>query len=304
MSRGEQRTGSLFSNAKVAGNSKKTFSLRQGLKGAAIQVNIAECCVSAKAFLDEDVSLGADTITEPCHGYATGLKGALSVQIGCAKLTPAACFSTACNIITEAAHCFTTGERGRFTTSVTLPSFCCCVISACTDFFIIDLTACTYNVATTRALAIAGCGVCITAAGAGNQTFTPNGAIPTGLCTCAASSFIIQVDACTYKIASSKVNAEAGTAIDITALQSPASVTFTKAAADCTSGTVTVRYSVDCVNYCVDACAGLLDTPGVILAAGLTAIDNADGLHYNSIEVEVDVTDSQWSVNIDASGKV
>ena len=47
-------------------------------------------------------------------------------------------------------------------------------------------------------------------------------------------------------------------------------------------------------NYCT----------GIILAAGLTVIDNADGLHYNSIEVEVDIIDSQWVVDIDVSGKV
>jgi len=150
-------------------------------------------------------------------------------------------------------------------------------------------------------LALAGTGVCITGAGTGCQTFTPNGAIPTGSTAC---SFIIKIDADIYKLATSKALAEAGTVDTISALNAPASLTFTAACADCTSGTVTVRYSVDCVTYTVDAGAGLLDTPGVILAAGLTVVDNADGLHYNSLEVEIDIIDSQWVVDIDASGKV
>ena len=301
MSRGEQRTKGLFNDEKVAGNSKKVFSLRQGLTGAAIQVIIAEDCLCVSTLLDECISLACNSYTEVAHGYETGLRGVLAAVTGCALATPSACISTACCTITEACHGFTAGERGRFTTSCTLPSFCGCVISACTDFFILNCTTCTYSVATTRALALAGTSVCITGAGVGNQTFTPNGAIPTGS---TANSWIIKIDADTYKLATSKALAEAGTVDAITVLNAPASITFTAACADCTSGTVTVRYSVDCVTYVLDAGAGLLNTPGVILAAGLTVIDNADGLHYNSVEVEVDVIDSQWNVNIDMSGKV
>lgn len=301
------KTKRLFDSEVVAGSSAKTFDISDK-KGVAIQLGITESCLCTSVFKDECVSLVCDTITETAHGYATGLKGTLSIQIGCAAATPSACISTACCLITEACHGFIAGERGRFTTSCTLPSFCCCVISACTDFFIISLSAGTYNVATTRANALACTGVCITAAGTGCQTFTPNGAIHTGLCTCASSSFIIKVDANTYKIASSKVNAEAGTAIDITALQSPATTTFTAACADCTSGTVTIRYSLcssDSATYLVDACAGgILDTAGVILAAGLSVVDQSgNDINYNSIQVDVDITDSQWVVDIDISAK-
>ena len=211
MSRGEQKTESLFAGEKVAANEKKVFSLRGGLTGAAIQVIIVEDCLTASALV-----------------------------VACCDIV------VACDSYIEADHGFETGLKGQFTTSCAdLPSGLCLA----TDYFVIDIDDCTYKVASSRANAVAGTAVAIADAGTGTHTFTP---------TCA----------------------------------------------DCTSGTVTVRYSVDDVTYTVDAGAGLLDTPGVILAAGLTVIDNSDGLHYNSIEVEVDVTDSQWVVDIDASGKV
>lgn len=404
MSRGEQKTKSLFSGTKVAGNSKAVFSLREGLKGAALQVVITECATSASIFLDECISLTCNSITEVAHGYETGLAGALTVQIGTADTTtdpcislacdsftvcpahdltsgesgqftiangsastvPAACVSVACDTLTDAAHGLLNGQRivvtGACTAMTTSPAnllddcdvaFIVCrtactyklstvacgaainitvagtgchiitptVLANCglptgilvaTDFFVINSSPTTFKVATTRANALCGCGVAIDLTaknGGGLLTFTPNGVIHTALVTGACAAFIIKCSTCLYKIASSKANAEAGTALDISALggacgRSPASVTFTATAADCTSGTVTVRYSVDDVTYTVDAGAGLLDTPGVILAAGLTVIDNADGLHYNSLEVEVDITNSQWIVNIDAAAKV
>lgn len=302
MSHTRSRTKKIFDSEVVAGSKAQVFSISDK-RGASIQVGITESCLSTSVFLDECISLSQDTITEAAHGYATGLKGTLSVQAGCAKATPSACISTACCLVTEACHAFTTGERGRFTTDCTLPSFCCCVVCACTDYFAISLSAGTYNVATTRALALAGTGVCITGAGTGCQTFTPNGAIPTGLSDCCDASFIIKVDACTYQVASSKVNAEAGTNINITAVQSPASVTFTAACADSSSGTVTVRYSNGNCTYVADTSIGLLDTPGVIGCCGLCTIDNSIDIYYTCIQVDVDVTDSQWVVDIAMNGK-
>ena len=301
MSRGEQRTKGLFSATNVAGNSKKVFSLRGGLKGAAIQVVIVEDCLCVSTVLDECVSLACNSYTDTAHGFETGLKGTFAAVVGCAECQAHTAWTISgdcCNIatVTEACHSLTTGERGQISTSACLPAG----LSVCTNYFAIDVTAGTYRLAATRALALSGCSIAVTDVGCGTHTFTPNGAIPTGS---TASSFIIKIDACTYKLATSKANAEAGTVDAITVLNAPASMTFTAACADCTSGTVTVRYSVDDVTYVLDTGAGLLDTPGVILAAGLTVVDNADGLHYNSVEVEVDVIDSQWVVNIDMSGK-
>ena len=302
MSRGEAKTKSLFSSTNVAGNSKAVFSLREGLKGAAIQVVIVEDCLCVASLLDECLSLVCNSYTEPCHGFETGLKGTLAAVTGCAECQAHTAWTISgdcCDIatVTEACHSLTTGERGQISTSACLPAGLC----VCTNYFAINVTAGTYRLAATRALALSGCSIAVTDVGCGTHTFTPNGAIPTGS---TASSWIIKVDACTFKLATSKVNAEAGTVDAITALNAPASLTFTAACADCTSGTVTVRYSVDDVTYTLDAGAGLLDTPGVILAAGLTVVDNADGLHYNSFEVDVDVIDSQWVVNIDVSAKV
>ena len=208
MSRGEQKTKSLFAGTKAASVHTAVFDIRGGITGAAIQVVIVEDCISAKAFATTDVIVATNIITEVGHGYETGLKG-------------------------------------QFTTTTTLPAG----ISAVTDYFIIDVGSDTYSIATTRANAIAGTAVNITTQGTGTHTFTP-------------------------------------------------------VAADSTSGTVTVKYSVDGNTYAVDAGAGLLNTPGTILAAGLTVIDNADGLHYNYVQVVVDVTDSQWVLDIDMSGKV
>lgn len=293
----------LFSSQEVAGTATATIDIGQ-YRYASIQVNITEACLTASSVPDECINLNTDKLSESSHGYATGLKGTLTASTGCAKATPAACFNTCCNIITEACHGFTTGERGRFTTSGTFPDFCCATICACTDYYVISLSCCTYNVATSRANAIAGTGVCITSAGVGNHTFTPNGDVPTGVCAC-GTYYIINVDDNSYKLASSKANAIAGTAINLTALNAPAATVFTPACGDATSGTVTVRYSnctTKCATYLADTGIGLLSTPGVINACscGLSVIDAETGvIPYQSIQVEVDVTDSQWISTID-----
>ena len=304
MSRGESKTKSLFAAERVAGNSTAVFSLREGLKGAAIQVVITEDCLCVSTLVDEDISLEANSYTEVAHGYETGLRGTFAAVIGCATVTPSACINICTDLITEACHGYTTGERLVICcTSCTFPSICGCVVCAATPYFVIVASVSTYQLASSRALALACTAVDICAAGTGCQTFTPDGAIPDGS---TAASWIIKIDDDTYKFATSKALAEAGTVDAITVLNSPASLTFTPFCSDCASGTVTISYSVDDITYTVDAGAGLLDTPGVINACvcGLTVVDNADGLHYNSFQVEVDVIDSQWVVDIDVSGKV
>lgn len=300
MSHIKQKTKSVLAAQQIAGVNQPVFCVRGGIKTAAIQISYVECCLTASVFLDECISLPADTITETGHGFQTGLKGTISIQIGCAAATPSACISVACNVITEAAHGFTTGERGRFTTSNTLPSFCCGVISACTDFFIISLTAGTYNVATTRANSIASTGVCITGAGVGCQTFTPNGAIPTGLSSCADASFIIRTDVDTYQIASSKTNAIAGTNIDITALQSPATTTFTASCGDATSGTIEFHSSVDGELF---ATATLVTAIVINTCTPTVTVSEFANIGYSEIQVDVDITDGQFTFEIDATGK-
>ena len=104
MSHIKQKTVSLLAAQKVAGVNQPVFCIRGGITTAAIQISYVECSLCASVFPDECVSLACDDITETGHGYITGLKGTLSVQIGAASTTPSACISTACNTITEAGH--------------------------------------------------------------------------------------------------------------------------------------------------------------------------------------------------------
>ncbi len=73
------------------------------------------------------------------------------------------------DVITEAAHGYTTGLKGQFTTTTTLPSG----LSLATDYFIIAVTSGTYAVATSLALALAGTKVDLVDDGTGTHTFTP-----------------------------------------------------------------------------------------------------------------------------------
>jgi hypothetical protein len=308
-------TKRLFNAVSSASTCSATFDLADN-SGFSIQISATEDCLSTSVFADEDVALATEVITEASHGYETGLKGTLSVQTGCAAAIPIACVSVCCNLFTLACHGLTEGERGRFTTSAcdTLPSFCGCTISACTDYYVVVVSSSTFRIATSRANAVAACPttVCITSAGAGccvTHTFTPNGAIHTGLNTCAGGVFVIKADDCSYKLASSRANAIAGTALNITTLNSPASTTFTAAAADCTSATVAVTYSNDGSTYVADAVpfniTGACPSSDtfVVTCAGLSTIGNADGVHHKKLQVAIDVTDSQWTFTVDINSK-
>lgn len=314
MSHTRSKSKRIFSAQAIAGNATATFNLSD-VKHVGMQILMTESCLAVASLVCEDLSLAANSYTEPCHGYETGLKGTLAAVIGCPAAVPIACVAlgSACccpNTFTLACHCLVTGERGRFTTSAcdTLPSFCCgCAISACTDYYVINVSASTFKVATSRALALAGTSVCITNTGAGccvTHTFTPNGAIPTGSIAC---SWIIKVDDCTFKLATTKIRAQDGCVDPICALNSPASLTFTAACADCTSGTVTVKYSNDsgpCATYLADTEVKVFASAPAILAAGLSVIDaDPQAIPYQSMQVVVDVTDSQWVTTIDVNAK-
>lgn len=261
----QQKTKSLLSCELVADTETVDFCVRGGINTVAIQVNYVECAVSASIFVDEDVCLACDTITDVAHGFDTGLEGQLSVQTGatsvfnCEDVDVSACM----DCITEAAHDLTTGESGQLTRQRGCPSttgfaafaVCCCTLTiteAChcyikgergefttscadlpaglaliTPYFVTNVTACTYDLSSTRALAIACCSdLAVTDQGSGCHTFTPDGELPDELCA-GVDYFIIDNGVCTYQLATSRVNALAGTAIDIITLQSPASITWT-----------------------------------------------------------------------------
>lgn len=287
----------------VAGVKVSTFDISQ-YKHVSIQVKATAACLPTASVVCEDLSLSCNSYTEASHGYVTGLKGVLAAVTGCAAVVASACIAVASCVatFTLACHGLTTGERGQFTTSCALPTG----VSACTDYYAINVSASTFRVASSRANALAGTSAAISAAGTGNQTFTPNGAIPAGS---TANSWIIKVDDDTFKLATSKANALAGTVDEITALNSPANITFTPAAGDATSGTVTVRYSnctTECAVYLTDTGIGLLATPAVINACtcGLSVIDAEVGVvPYKSMQVTVCVTDSQWDTKVDIHAK-
>lgn len=73
------------------------------------------------------------------------------------------------NYITEPSHGYYTGLKGQMTTVGTLPTG----VSAGVDYFIIKVDADNYEIATSLVNALAGTAVDITADGVGNSTFTP-----------------------------------------------------------------------------------------------------------------------------------
>jgi hypothetical protein len=72
------------------------------------------------------------------------------------------------DICTLAAHGFKTGDRVRVSSATTLPAG----LSAATDYYVIWVSASTFKLATTRALAVAGTAVDITDTGTGAHTIT------------------------------------------------------------------------------------------------------------------------------------
>lgn len=296
---GKQKTVNIASSKQVAGVYQPTFRGTSGTNLGSIQINVTETCLTTACFNDCAISLCCNQYTEPCHGFETGLKGTFAAVTGCASCTAAACMAVACCVltITEACHGYTTGERGQFTTSCAdLPAGLCLA----TNYFVIDVTACTYKVTTTRALAVAGTDMAITDVGTGTHTFTPNGAIPTGS---TAASWIIKVDCCNFKLATSKALAEAGTVDPITALNSPASVTFTPTATacDCGNGTITFHASNDGANFAaanLEAICYKLNPCGVV-----NTVHEFDPFSYNEIQIDVCVTEGQWTIDIDAVAK-
>jgi hypothetical protein len=94
-----------------------------------------------------------------------------------AKVFPSSGVDTSADTLTLANHGLWTGVKGQFTTSGSLPTG----ISAVTDYWIVKVDSSTVKIATSLANALAGTVVNITAAGTGDQTFTPttfaNGAL-------------------------------------------------------------------------------------------------------------------------------
>lgn len=99
-------------------------------------------------------------------GYNQGVGVLLNLTV---NAPAAATFTAVSDVITQAAHGYVTGLKVRFTTTDTLPAG----LELLTDYYVIALTANTYKVATTLALAVAGTAVDITDTGTGTHTATP-----------------------------------------------------------------------------------------------------------------------------------
>jgi hypothetical protein len=111
----------------------------------------------------------------------------------CAVVVAAACVSAACNSFTEACHGFATGLIGQVTTSAAdLP----CGLCVCTNYFAIASSSGVFQLASSKANAIAGTAICLGDAGTGNHTFTPTAAC--GACGNGTVTFHPSVDRATY----------------------------------------------------------------------------------------------------------
>lgn len=103
--------------------------------------------------------------------------------------------SPSASIITETGHGMQTGLKGQFTTTGTLPAG----LSTSTDYWIIRLTADTFQVASTLANAQAGTYVSITDQGSGTHTFTATSLSGT-------VGLYVSVDGTTYFLSGSTTN--------------------------------------------------------------------------------------------------
>lgn len=103
------------------------------------------------------------------------------------------------------------------------------------DFVDGDVTVATENIAETGHSFFTGL----------KGQLTTTGALPTGLAT-STDYFVIVVDDDNFKLASSLANAQAGTAVDITAASGGGTHTFTPTGI---AGTIKMQYSIDKTNW-------------------------------------------------------
>lgn len=137
------------------------------------------------------------------------------------------------------------------------------------------------------------------ATGLKGQFTTTCADLPNGLCTC-TDYFIIKTDDCTYQVASSRANAIIGTEIDLGDSGTGChTFTPTATACDCGNGTITFHVSNetgdDATFACADYNCSVLNLNPCMSAS--TTYTFADFGH-NSIQVDIDVTEGQWSVEV------
>lgn len=149
MSTNDESTVLYVASGSLALGASHTEIATVGLDNFGFQIKWTIEATTAKDFVDGDVNVSTEVISETAHGYLTGLKGQL-------------------------------------TTTGTLPVG----LSLATDYFIIRVDANSYKLATSRANAEAGTAVDITsAAGGGTHTFTPTAGGTVGEFTVEGTSF-------------------------------------------------------------------------------------------------------------------
>jgi hypothetical protein len=141
------------------------------------------------------------------------VQSVIDVNTPAAKTFPFSDVNTGTDAITEIAHGFFTGLKGQFTTTGGLPAG----ISAVTDYFIVVLTADTFQVATTleNAIATPAVVVDITTQGTGNHTFTPT-ALAGATISFQRSNVVVDNEASTTAADWADIDTATGVTVDAT----------------------------------------------------------------------------------------
>jgi hypothetical protein len=123
--------------------------------------------------MNNNLSFDAVTVTNTQALSAIGMDqySNFVVQYAVTVNTPSAGTFTAAvtDICTKVAHNMATGLKVQVSTTTTLPAG----LSAVTDYFVINLTADTFKLASSLAFALAGTAVDISTTGTGTHTVTP-----------------------------------------------------------------------------------------------------------------------------------
>jgi hypothetical protein len=123
-----------------------------------------------KQRLHNVITTNTDIVIDLANASALGIQVVADVNTpSAAACASASAINATTNVFTKTAHGLTTGLKVQATTSSALPTG----LSLATDYFVIALTADTFQLATNLANAQAGTAIDISDAGTGTQTFTP-----------------------------------------------------------------------------------------------------------------------------------
>lgn len=164
-------------------------------------------------------------------------------------------------------------------------------------FYAIVVTTGTFKVASSYANALAGTAVALATQGSGNHTFTPiTGTAPTGITLTSVDYYVIRNDANSFSVATSLVNANASTEVDLTT-QGTGNLKFTPTSL---SGTATAQFSNDPTTL------GWIDDTPVNITATATSAWGHPSIEYRYWRISFALAAGQISavgvVNIKTDG--